>query len=117
MNGIVYMIHDNASQFYLDYLSYGIKQVKTSIQAPNMNSIAERFVGSVRREALDHFLIINRNQVKNILAEYIAYYNTKRPHQGIDQHIPKERVLQEKGKILKMPILSGLHHHYYRRAA
>ena len=76
MNGIVYMIHDNASQFYLDYLSYGIKQVKTSIQAPNMNSIAERFVGSVRREALDHFLIINRNQVKNILAEYITYYMT-----------------------------------------
>ncbi len=66
------MIHDNASQFYLDFLSYGIKGVRTSIQAPNMNSIAERFVGSVRREALDHFLIINRNQVKNILAEYIA---------------------------------------------
>jgi hypothetical protein len=42
-----------------------------------MNAIAERFIGSIRREALDHFLIINRNQLKAILAEYIEYYNTK----------------------------------------
>ena len=117
MNGIVYMIHDNASQFYLDFLSYGIKGVRTSIQAPNMNSIAERFVGSVRREALDHFLIINRNQVKNILAEYITYYNTKRPHQGIGQDTPKKYIPLKRGEILKVPILSGLHHHYYRRVA
>ena len=114
---IVYMIHDNASQFYFDYLSYGIKEVRTSIQAPNMNAIAERFVGSVRREALDHFLIINRNQVKNILTEYFTYYNTKRPHQGIGQDTPKKYIPFRRGEILKVPVLSGLHHHYYRKAA
>ena len=111
------MIHDNASQFYFDYLSYVIKEVRTSIQAPDMNAIVERFVGSVRREALDHFLIFNRNQVKNILAEYISYYNTKRPHQGIDQDTPKKYIPIKRGEILKVPILSGLNHHYYRIAA
>ena len=82
-----------------------------------MNAIAERFIGSIRREALDYFIIFNKDQVKNILTEYIHYYNSRRPHQGIDQHIPKEYLPQKRGKILKMPILSGLHHHYFREAA
>ena len=117
MERIVHMIHDNAAQFHLDYLSYGIKGVRTSIKAPNMNAIAERFIGSVHREALDYFIIINRDQLKNILKEYINYYNFKRPHQGINQKIPTNYVPQKRGKILKMPILSGLHHHYFREAA
>jgi hypothetical protein len=54
-----------------------------------MNAIAERFVGSVRREALDCFIIINQTQVQYILREYIKYYNTMRPHQGINQQVPK----------------------------
>jgi len=114
---IVYLIHDNASQFNLNYLSYSIKGVCTSVKTPVMNAIAERFVGSARREALDYFIIINQNQIKNILNEYIDYYNTMRSHQGIDQQIPKEYIPQKNGKVVKMPILSGLHHHYYRKAA
>jgi transposase InsO family protein len=102
---IVFMVHDNAAQFHLDYLSYGIKEIATSIKAPNMNAIAERFIGSVRREALDYFIIINKSQVRNILMEYIDYYNSRRPHQGSDQHIPKKYIPHKKGKILKMPIL------------
>ena len=117
MNEIVYMLHDNASQFLLGYTSYGIKEVKISVNAPNMNSIAERFVKSVRVEALDYFIILNQKQLKNILSEYICYYNTMRPHQGIDQNIPKYRKPKTDGKIVKIPILSGLHHHYSRTAA
>ena len=82
-----------------------------------MDAITERFVGSVRREALDHFLIINWNQVKNILTEYIAYYDAKRLHQGINQDTPKKNILQKRGEILKVLILSGIHHRCYRRAA
>ena len=111
------MIHDNASQFNLNYLSYSINRVCTSVKAPVMNAIAERFVTSARREALDYFIIINQTQVKNILNEYITYYNTMRPHQGIDQQVPKSYISQRDGKVIKMPILSGLHHHYYRSAA
>lgn len=87
---IVYMIHDNASQFTLNYLSYSIKVICTSVKAPDMNSVAERFILSARFEALDNFVIINQNQVKNILKQYIHYYNIFRPHQGIDQQTPKK---------------------------
>ena len=73
LNGIVYMIHDNAAQFNLTYLAYGIKETKTSVKAPNMNAVAERFIGSARREALDYFLLFNENQIVNILKEYIDY--------------------------------------------
>jgi hypothetical protein len=55
-----------------------------------MNAVAERFLDSERRKALDCFIIINQTQVKNILKEYINYYNTMRPHQGINQQVLKE---------------------------
>ena len=111
------MIHDNGTQFYLDLLSYGIKEVRTSIKASDMNSIAERFVGSVRREAFDYFININQTQVNNILKEYISYYNTMRPHQGIDQQVPKRYISHRDGTVIKMPILSGSHYPYYRKSA
>ena len=76
MDRLVYLIHDNAPQFHLDYLCYGIKDVRTSFNSPNMNAIAERFVGSIRREALDNFLLINERQIKRIISEYVDYYNS-----------------------------------------
>jgi transposase InsO family protein len=114
LNQVIYVIHDRAPQFNLDYLSYGIK---TSVQSPNLNAIAERFVGSVRREALDYYLIISEKQIMRILNEYIEYYNSKRPHQGINQRIPNGCEFQTYGRVLKFPILNGLCHHYVRRVA
>ena len=114
---LVYMIHDNAFQFNLNYLSYSIKEIATSVKSPNMNSIAERFVKNARVEALDYFLLLNQKQINGILSEYINYYNTMRPHQGINQNIPKKYIPQKSGKIIKLPILSGLHHHYFRKVA
>jgi len=117
VNDLVYVLHDNAAQFNLDYLAYGIKEIRTSVEAPNMNAIAERFIGSVRREALDYFLLISEKQVLNILREYIDYYNSKRPHQGLEQNIPQGFEAQKCGKVRKTPILGGLYYHYERRAA
>ena len=117
VNDLVYVIHDNAAQFHLDYLAYGIKEIRTSVEAPNMNAIAERFIGSVRRKALDYFLLISEKQVLNILREYIDYYNSKRPHQGLEQNIPQGFEAQKCGKVRKTPILGGLCYHYERRAA
>ena len=114
---IAYLIHDNTPQFILHYLSYGIKELRISIRSPNMNPVAERFVKSLRHEALDNFIIISFSQIKNILDQYIHYYNSLRPHQGINQQVPKKYTPQQNGRIVKMPILSGLHYHYYRRAA
>jgi hypothetical protein len=117
VNRVVYMIHDNAVQFNLDYLSYSIKGICTSVKSPNMNSISERFVLSARFEALDNFIILNQVQIEEILNEYISYYNNKRPHQGIYQRVPQNYNSCKNGKITKLPILSGLHHHYYRKVA
>ena len=84
---------------------------------PNMNAIAERFVGSARRDALDYFLLFNEKQIRNILKNYIFYYNNLRPHQGIDQQVPKGYLAQKKRDIRSKPILEGLHHHYFREVA
>ena len=82
-----------------------------------MNSIAERFIGSVRRELLDHFIIFGQNQLYSILQEYVEYYNSKRPHQGIEQRVPKGYITKNCGKIKSRPVLFGLNYEYYREAA
>ncbi len=117
MADVVYLIHDQAAQFNLNYFAYGIKGIKISVNAPNMNSNAERFVGTVRREALDYYLLISETQIMRILLGFIDYYNSKRPHQGIEQKIPIGYNPQIYGRVFKIPILGGLCHHYFRRAA
>lgn len=113
----VFLIHDRAPEFNLNYKPFGIRNIKTSVKSPNMNPFAERFIGSLRREALDYFILVSERQIKRILTEYINYYNSKRPHQGIDQRIPMGYEPQAHGKIISQPILGGLHHHYFRKAA
>jgi len=115
----VLLIHDNDGAFLSqDYESLGITDIRISPYSPDMNAYAERFIGSVRRECLDWFIIVSYKQLDRILSEYIAYYNTLRPHQGIMQDIPKGYTPQNgNGRIVKKPVLSGLWHHYYREAA
>lgn len=125
LNEIVYLIHDRAGEFYLNYLDYGIRGVKTSVKSPNMplgarrvNSAAERWILSVRNEIPDYFIIFNQKQLYNILKEYIEnYYNCKRPHQGIEQRIPKGYEVRKDGKINSRQILFGLNQEFYREAA
>ncbi len=84
------------------------------------NAICERFMGSVRRECLDHLLIFGDQQLYRAIAEYVRYFNRARPHQGINQRIPEaprcERAESSHGKIIAFPVLGGLHHDF-RRAA
>jgi putative transposase len=83
-----------------------------------MNSILERYFRSLTREALDNFLLIGRGQIERILEEYITFYNSQRPHQGIQQQIPKPIELEKKGgAVCRRAVLGGLHHHYCRHAA
>jgi len=114
----VYLIHDNALMFNIDFFAYNLVSINTSVQAPNMNSIMERFFGSLRREALDNFLLLGRNQIERILQGYLTYYSSQRPHQGLKQQIPNPVETQNmRGPVCRSAILGGLHHHYYRRAA
>jgi putative transposase len=113
-----YLIHDNSGELACqDYESLGIVSVPTSPESPNMNAHAERFIGSIRREALDSFIIVNYSQLCSIVKEYVEYYNTVRPHQGIEQDVPCGYVPQTSGTVVNKPFLSGLWHHYYREAA
>ncbi|MBL7047485.1 MAG: transposase [Candidatus Marinimicrobia bacterium] len=111
------LIHDNGSQFTsIDFTQYQIKTVNTSVASPNMNVYVERLIGSVRREALDHFLLFSEKQVRQIIKKYVVYYNTLRPHQGIHR-IPESGNDSSIGTIQKKSILWNLHHHYYRSSA
>jgi transposase InsO family protein len=118
MASTAYVIHDNAAMFNIDFLAYGLVSINTAVEAPDMNSIMERFFRTVRREAMDNFLLLSRDQIQGILGEYIAFYNTQRPHQGIRQQIPKPGEAERtRGPIRKSAVLGGLHHHYSRQAA
>lgn len=81
-----------------------------------MNTYIERVIGTIRREALDHFLMISEKLVGNIIKNYVDYYIHFRPHQGIGKI---SEGISEKGTgiIKKREILSGLHHDYYRSSA
>ena len=101
---------------FLQLIQYLIKDITTSYKSPNLNAFVERFIGSIRREALDWFVIFTEKQLSKILKEFIYYYNRRRHHQGID-NIPAGYIPQKKGKIFSESILFGLHHHYYRKTA
>lgn len=100
----------------------GIKVIKTPVRAPRANADCERLMASVRRECLDHMLIINDRHLYRLVDEYVDYYNRARPHQGIGQRIPDPdedsngRVGDKGQRIVFKPVLGGLHHDY-RRAA
>ena len=114
-----YLIHDNALMFNIGNLAYNLVPIRTGgVEAPKMNSIMERFFRTVRRGALDNYLLTGKNQVQRILDEYVAFYNGQRPDQGIQQQIPKTGQPEKiGGPVCMSPVLGGLHHHYYRHAA
>ncbi|MEO8905588.1 MAG: integrase core domain-containing protein [Polyangiaceae bacterium] len=94
----------------------GMRVLKTAVRAPLMNSVCERFLGSVRRECIDHVLILGERHLLQVLREYaLDYFNDERPHQGIAQQVPMptERNSYSPGAtVLSMPILGGLHNRY-----
>jgi putative transposase len=99
----------------------GIEILKTPYHAPHANAICERFLGSVRRECLDHMLVLHEKQLQRVLRAYVAYFNLARPHQGIQQQIPQRKVTsvppdQRGDRIISVPVLGGLHHEYRRVA-
>jgi transposase InsO family protein len=117
-----HLIRDNDSKYGPAFAHLadvtGIDEVCTAYRAPKENAICERFLGSVRRECLDHLLILGEAQLRRVLRDYVAYFNTARPHQGLQQHIPDppaEAVLQT-GPVQATPVLGGLHHAYSRAA-
>jgi putative transposase len=96
----------------------GIREVLTAPRAPWQNPLVERVIGSIRRECLDHFLILGEAHLHRLLRRYGAYYNTTRPHQSLDNNSPQPRAIEPPpcGRIIAMPQVGGLHHRYQRAA-
>lgn len=128
-----FLIRDNDSKYGQKFTyvaeASGTEVLRTPYRAPKANAFCERFLGSVRRECLDHILILGERHLHRVVKEYVEYHNSARPHQGIGQAIPDGagspvQLVQEGPpdsdragrKVINFPVLGGLHHDY-RRAA
>lgn len=97
----------------------GIKQKLIAPRSPWQSPYMERLVGSIRRECLDQVIVFNERQLRQILESYFEYYHKVRPHRSLshDSPIPRPVESPERGKVIEMPLVGGLHHHYLRQAA
>ena len=116
-----FLIRDNDGKFgsCFDTVAEmtGIEIVKIPPSSPNLDPICERFLGSVRRECLDHLLVHGERQLRRVLREHVeSYFNSAQPHQRLSQRTPVAPVarsfLQDRGKVVALPLLGGLHHDY-----
>ena len=97
--------------------SMDIAAVRTAVGCPWQNGVAERWVGSCRRELLDHVLAINESHLKRLLSSYVKYYHQDRTHCGLQKQTPEKRPrCSGEGKVLAWPRVGGLHHRYKRTA-
>jgi len=96
-----------------------IREVITAPQSPWQNPYVERLIGSVRRECLDHVLVLSERHLRRILTRYFAYYHGARTHLSLDKDTPNTRPIARPafGRIVEIPEVGGLHHRYERQAA
>jgi len=124
---IGFLIRDRGSNFTASFdavfQTAGTRIVHTAVQAPRMNAICERLVGTLRRELLDRVLILGEGHLHAVLAEYQVHYNTAWPHQGIAQRVPDGGdddhltvADLDRERIRRKPVLSGLINEYSRAA-
>ena len=118
-----FLIRDRDSKFTTAFdevfAGNGTRVIKTPVRSPRANSYAERFVGTLRRECLDHVLILGERHLRKILAEYAQHYNGHRPHQGLQQEPPLHqpgRVVDITARIEHQRVVGGLINEYHRAA-
>ena len=98
----------------------GIEQVKTAPRSPWQNPYCERVIGSIRRDCLNHIILLNEEHLKGILSDYFEYYHHDRTHLGLSKDTPYKRQIQsepENGKLIALPRVGGLHHRYVWKEA
>ncbi len=107
------------SEFLRSVDSLQIEDVRTSPRSPWQNPYVERLIGSIRRECLDHVVILNEQHLRRVLREYVRYYSEARTHLGLGKDSPEARAVEppEAGRVVAIPRVGGLHHRYTRRAA
>ena len=97
----------------------GIEEVLTAPQAPWQNAYAERFIGSARRECLDHVIVFSASGLQRLMKRYCACYEQSRTHLSLtkDAPIPRPIAAPGDGRVVAIPRVGGLHHRYERQAA
>jgi putative transposase len=117
-----FLIHDRDG-IYGDYFKermkgVGIEEVPTAPRSPWQNPYCERVIGSIRRECLDHVIVLNEAHLRQILNSYFEYYHDSRPHLSLDRNSPVPRDVEppSQGKVVSIPQVGGLHHRYSRAA-
>jgi putative transposase len=118
-----YLLRDR-DQVYGEQFRHRVKgmridEVLTSPHSPWQNPFAERLIGSIRRECLNHVLVLGERHLRRILTHYFAYYHQARTHLALEKDSPDRRSIElpEAGKIVQLPEVGGLHHRYLRQAA
>ena len=115
-----FLLHDRDHAFDgLTATAMGLHEVLTAPRSPWQNAYVERFIGSVRRECLDHVIIVHAAGLRRVLNAYIAYYMASRTHLALEKDAPLPRPVARPtaGRVVAIPQVGGLHHRYERRAA
>jgi transposase InsO family protein len=120
-----YVMFDRDRKFAGDVREFlkasGMKAVRTSIRSPWQNGVAERWIGSIRRELLDHVIALNERHLFRLSQEYIRYYDQDRTHIGLNKEAPGGRIIERRpcaaSPVAAMPRIGGLHHRYFWSAA
>ena len=114
-----YLIRDRDSSYGPDFVPraarLGIETLLSPVRAPNANAVAERVIGTLRRECLDHVIVFSERHLRRVLGEYVAHYNAMRPHRSLALDSPEGRMPQERtsgARVHSRPVLGGLHHEY-----
>jgi putative transposase len=97
----------------------GIRKALTAPRSPWQNPYVERLIGTIRRECLDHVIVLNETGLRRVLKLYFEYYERTRTHLSLDKDAPIPRMVQppELGRVVELPEVGGLYHRYERRAA
>jgi hypothetical protein len=123
--GYRYMILDRDSKFDTDVVAFlestGLRPKRTSIRSPWQNGVAERWVGSCRRELLDQVIPLNENHLRRLVRDYVVYYHDDRTHDALDKDSPGGRATEHKpspeSTVISLARLGGLQHRYFWREA
>ncbi len=118
-----YLIRDNdkiyGEAFQKRVQNMGLQEVPTAPRSPWQNPYVERLIGSIRRECLDHVLVLNERHLRRVVGKYLDYYHRSRTHLSLEMDCPEHREVCDvgHGRVIEIPKVGGLHHHYERRAA
>ena len=115
-----FLVRDRDRVYGADFVAratgLGIETVVTPVRAPRANAVAERLIGTLRRECLDHLVVVNEQHLRAVLAQFVTYNNGARSHRALALDTPHPATRPRHGPILARPVLGGLHHAYERAA-